>query len=173
MATGLHTSYCWENRRSTASSSSPGRFVAAKTSTPAWQSVVSPSQSCMNSVLIWVETSCSLSRRLPSSASASSAEQQRPVSAFLAAAAEAGILNLAAVHGIMRADATPHNHPMSLGLCTAYARLHWPGTITWSLWGPTCQRRTYEYYSWSQLERQTEDCFHHLIALAEPLRKDG
>ena len=59
--------------RRTASSSSYGRFVAARIITLAVESVLNPSQSCMNSVFIVVVASCSCSRLRPKRESTSSA----------------------------------------------------------------------------------------------------
>mmetsp|Transcript_11486 Transcript_11486/g.28947 ORF Transcript_11486/g.28947 Transcript_11486/m.28947 type:complete len:339 (+) Transcript_11486:2181-3197(+) len=59
-------------RRSTASSRSHGRLVAASTSTCASLCVMKPSHSCMNSVFMLVMASCSMPVRLPSIASISS-----------------------------------------------------------------------------------------------------
>ena len=71
-SSGSGTSNCAENRRSTASSRSKGRLVAARTITLELGSVEKPSQSCMNSVFMAVTASCSWSRRLPRRASTSS-----------------------------------------------------------------------------------------------------
>ena len=69
---GSPTSYCRENRLSTASSRLYFLFVAPSTTTLLSGSVSNPSHSCINSVFIAVVASCSELFREPSSASTSS-----------------------------------------------------------------------------------------------------